>query len=80
MKRVVMQADARIQCQSGIARPAVELGGPDEFLVFVGAGRQQASERTRRPTIANRNDFGLRLIVEKNTSPPGFTSSLHRSE
>ncbi len=26
------------------------------------------------PTIAKRNDFGLRLMVEKNTAPPGFAS------
>ncbi len=29
------------------------------------------------PTIASANDFRLRLIVEKNTAPPGFTSAAH---
>ena len=28
------------------------------------------------PTMANRNDFGLRLMVEKNTQPPGRASVL----
>ena len=31
------------------------------------------------PMIANRNDLGLRLIVEKKTSPPGRTSALQAS-
>ena len=29
------------------------------------------------PTMAKTKDFGLRLIVEKNTSPPGLTSVRH---
>ena len=27
------------------------------------------------PTIAKRNDLGLRLMVEKNTQPPGLASA-----
>src|SRR5690606_28600026 len=29
------------------------------------------------PTIAKRKDLGLRLMVEKNTQPPGFTIVAH---